>query len=103
MRRIAQSSMAANANAMQAHSRAGPCNRWPMPGAAGNIGYSSQAERWFMAISVICVGNATLDRIRHVPHLPQSGQKMRTANYHEAGGGVGLATRAELEHYMKGA
>ena len=56
-----------------------------------------------MATSIICVGNATLDRIWHVAHLPQPGQKMRATNYHEAGGRAGLPTHAELEHFMKGA
>jgi sulfofructose kinase len=40
-----------------------------------------------MATSIICVGNATLDRIWTVPHLPLPGQKMRSLNYLEVGGG----------------
>ena len=40
-----------------------------------------------MATSIFCVGNATLDRIWTVPHLPQPGQKMRSLGYLEVGGG----------------
>ena len=40
-----------------------------------------------MATSIICVGNATLDRIWTVPQLPQTGHKMRSINYLEVGGG----------------
>lgn len=40
-----------------------------------------------MATSIICVGNATLDRIWNVPHLPQPGHKIRSLGYLEVGGG----------------
>lgn len=40
-----------------------------------------------MATSIICVGNATLDRIWNVPHLPVPGEKLRSVGYLEVGGG----------------
>ncbi len=40
-----------------------------------------------MATSIICVGNATLDRIWTVPYLPHPGHKMRSLGYLEVGGG----------------
>ena len=40
-----------------------------------------------MAASIICVGNATLDRIWTVESLPRPGQKIRSHAYLEVGGG----------------
>ena len=40
-----------------------------------------------MAPSIICVGNATLDRIWRVTALPRPGDKIRSQSYLEVGGG----------------
>ena len=40
-----------------------------------------------MAATVICAGNATLDRIWRVAALPKPGDKIRSLNYLEVGGG----------------
>ncbi len=40
-----------------------------------------------MPTSIVCVGNATLDRIWNVPHLPEPGHKVRSSGYLEVGGG----------------
>ena len=40
-----------------------------------------------MTTTIVCVGNAAFDRIWSVPHLPATGQKIRSTAYLEVGGG----------------
>lgn len=52
----------------------------------GKVGIAFNQEA-AMTASIVCVGNATLDRIWRVAALPRSGDKIRSEDYLEVGGG----------------
>ena len=55
-----------------------------------------------MATSIICVGNATLDRIWNVPHLPVPGEKLRSVGYLEVKNDFHCCDRIALFNHNSG-